>query len=90
MTPEITPADREAAQKFDTALDVRLTGTRLHNLAGAFARHRIAAEQRAREICAEVCEARGNPAAAKQFLSGDLDGGTMMQSTEKALREPGL
>lgn len=49
MTPEITPADREAAQKFDIALDVRLTGTQLHNLAGAFARHRIAAEQRAQE-----------------------------------------
>ena len=46
--------------------------------------------KRAREICAGVYGARGNPAAAKQFLSGDLDGGAMMQATEKALREPGL
>jgi len=46
--------------------------------------------KRAREICAGVCEAQGYPRWAIHFRAGDWDDYSMMQATEKALREPGL
>lgn len=73
MTPEITPADREAAaQYFEQAGDdIRAANARLGAMddlttVQAFARHRIAAEQRAQE--AEPGQADGDLTAA--YLAG--------------------
>ena len=42
---KITQADRHRAERFNCDLRCGMTGTQVHNLAGAFARHRLAHTQ---------------------------------------------
>jgi hypothetical protein len=67
MMVEVTQADRDAAQKFDIDLTVRLTGTQLNNLAGVLSKHRIASIEASSP---EITQADRDAAASYYFSAG--------------------